>query len=324
MSKTNFIASTTITIIFIALSTFYYFDKNNKYSEDAFVHKASHYFKNENYFQAIRYYKKLILMGNCDEKNYINIATSLIKTGNYDTAINYLLNMEKNNMISYDMYYLLAFSYYLKTKNFDKKNDFKISIKYLEKALKLDSVNKNAYKLLGIIYEYLNDFETERKYYKQALLEDIENSYEFYGLIANSYFNEKNYEDAIKYYNKSIEANKNYISSYCNIAEIYSLKKDFDKAEKHYKKAIEISPEYVFPYYKIGNLYFIKQEYETAIKWYKKALEIEPNEAIVNYYIGITYKKLNMQKEAVEHLKIAAYCGNDNAVKELRTILKTF
>jgi tetratricopeptide (TPR) repeat protein len=324
MSRTNLIASTTITIIFIALSTFYYFDKNNKYTEDAFVHKASHYFKNENYFQAIRYYKKLILMGNCDEKNYINIATSLIKTGNYNNAINYLLNMEKNNMISCDMYYLLAYSYYLKTKNIDKRNDFKTSIKYLEKSLKLDSANKNVYKLLGIIYENSNDFEEARKYYKKALFEDIDNTYEFYGLIANSYFKENEYDDAIKYYKKAIEINKNYISSYCNIAKIYSLKNNFAKAEEYYKKAIELSPEYIFPYYKIGSLYFIKQEYESAIQWYKKALEIEPNEAIVNYYIGITYKKLNMQKEAVDHLKLAAYCGNDNAVKELRTLLKNF
>ncbi len=324
MLKTNFFISTLITIFFIFFSTLYYFKKNDKYTEEAFVHKASHYFKSENYFQAVRYYKKLISMGSADEKNYINIAISLIKTGNYNSAIKHLSFMEQNNMVSGDIYYLLAYSYYSKIKKFDKVNDFIVPIRYLEKSLETDSKNKNVYKLLGTIYEKLNEFEQARKRYEKALSEDLGNSYEFYGLIANTYFKENRYDEALKFYKKAVETNRNYISSYNNIAEIYAMQNNFTEAENYYKKAIEISPEYVFPYYKIGCLYFIKQEYETAIKWYNKALEIEPNETIVNYYAGITYKKLNMLNESVEHLKLAAYCGNDDAVEELRKMSVIF
>ena len=313
-----------ITFIFIAFGVLYYFDRNNKYTEDAFVHKASFYLKNENYFQAVRYYKKLILTGSKDERNYINAARALIITGYYDKAIKHLLNMEKNNITSCDMYYLLAYSYFLKTKNTYKTNDFSIPVKYLKKSLAADSRNKDAYKLLGTIYELNSDFEHARKYYRKALFEDIDNSFEFYGLIANTYFKEKRYSNAMKYYNRAIENNKNYISAYCNTAEIYRIKKDFENAKKYYEKAIEISPEYVYPYYKIGNLYFLKQEYEEALKWYKKALDIEPHEATINYQTGITYKKLNMTAKATEHLKLAAYCGNAKAVAELRKILGNF
>ncbi len=324
MFKTNTITSLFITFVFIVSAMLYYVNKNNKYSEDAFVSKAAHYLKNENYLQAIRYYKKLVAMKSNDERNYINAAKSLIITGHYNHAIKQLLKMENVNLASCDMYYLLAYAHFLKTQNVDKNNDFSSTREYIKKSLNMDSRNKDAYKLLGTIYEQNLEFERARKWYRKALFEDIDNSYEFYGLIANTYFKEKRYPHAIKYYNRAIESNKNYISSYCNIAEIYTIEKDFDKAELYYQKAIDVAPEYMYPYYKIGNLYFFKQDYEHAITWYKKALKIEPQESITNYYIGISYKKLNMMKEATEHLKLSAYCGNDKAVIELRKMLGDF
>ena len=322
--KRNFIFSLLITIIFISLCLVYYKKQNEKYNIDGFTHKASHYFKNENYFQAIRYYKKLILMGSKDEKTYTNIAISLLRLGYYQKAINHLLTIEKEMSPSSEIYYLLAYSHFLKIKESKNKNDFKLPILYLEKSIDADSRNKNAYILLGRIYEDTNMYENARKCYRKALFEDMDNSIEFYGLIANTYFKEDKFEEAIKYYNKAIENNKNYISAYYNIAEIYKKQKDFDKAKEYYEKTIQISPDYIYPYYQIGNLYFDKKEYDIAIDWYKKALEIEPNEELVNYYIGIAYKEQKNLKSAIEHLKLAAYCGNDDAVKELRKLLVTF
>ena len=69
------------------------------------------------------------------------------------------------------------------------------------------------------------------------------------------------------------------------------------------------------------NVYFENNEYDTAIDWYKKALTIEPNDQNVNFFIGIAYKKINEKKKAEEHLKIAAYSGNDDALEELKGVL---
>ena len=67
-------------------------------------------------------------------------------------------------------------------------------------------------------------------------------------------------------------------------------------------------------------MYFENNEYTTAIEWYEKALKIEPNEEAINFYIGIAYKKTNEIKKAVEHLQKSAYCGNDDALKELKEL----
>jgi len=322
--RKNFIFSIITTLIFITLCMAYHNYQDNKFTKDGFIHKASHYFKSEDYFQALRYYKKLILMGVTDERIYINTAVSLIRLGYYQKAIEQLLKTEKIFSPSSEIYYLFAYSYYSKTAGITDKKDFDIIIEYLEKSIDADSRNKNAYILLGKIYEDVAMYEIARKWYRKALFEDMDNASEFYGLIANSYFKENRFDEAMTYYNRALESNKNYISAYYNIAEIYKSRNEFDKAEQFYKKAIEVTPDYIKPYYQIGNLYFNNKEYDSAIYWYKKALEIEPNEELVNYYIGISYKRQNKLKEAVDHLKLAAYCGNDDAVKELRELLVTF
>ena len=322
--RRNFIFSILITSVFIFSCIVYYKYQNQKYTIDGFIHKASHYFKTEDYFQALRYYKKLILMGVSDEKIYTNTAVSLIRLGYYQKAIEQLLKTEKKFSPSSEIYYLIAYSYYLKAKEFNNKKNWDFAINYLEKSIESDSRNRISYILLGNIYENITMYENARKWYRKALFEDMDNTSEFYGLIANTYFKENRFDEAMTYYNRALKNNKNYISTYYNIAEIYKNKQDFDKAEEIYKKAIQISPDYIAPYYQIGNLYFNKKNYAVAIDWYKKALEIEPNEELVNYYIGIAYKKQKKLKEAIEHLKIAAYCGNDDAVKELRELLITF
>lgn len=322
--KKNFIFSIFITFIFIILCVVYYQYQNQQYTIDGFIHKASHYFKKEDYFQALRYYKKLISMGVTDEKVYTNTAVSLIRLGYYQKAIEQLLKTEKEFSPSSEIYYLIAYSYYSKIKDIDKEKDFNFITEYLEKSIEADSRNRNSYILLGKIYEDFAMYEKARKWYRLALFEDMDNTSEFYGLIANTYFKENKFDEAMTYYIRALDNNKNYISAYYNIAEIYKTKQDFDKAEQYYKKAIDISPDYIYPYHQIGNLYFDKEEYDTAIDWYKKALELEPNDGTINYYIGIAYKKQKKLKDAIEHLKLAAYCGNDDAVKELRTLLVTF
>lgn len=319
----NYKISLIITILLFIIAGTIYFIKSKQYSSDTFLNKANYYFLNENFLQSSRYYRKVISMGFVDEKVYINISNSLIKLGDYKRAKEYLKEALKNHPSS-EIYYLLGYTHYAKSQLSFLQQDSEESIKYLEKSIELDKKNKLSYRLIGQIYEQSKNFEYARIWYKKALFENIENISEFYGFIAYTYFEESRLDDAIKYYRRAIDDNKNYISAYCSMAEIYKIKKDFDSSEKYYQQVIEINPDYVVPYYEIGNIYYEKQDYQKAINWYQKALKIENNNSIINYYIGMSYKKINMVTESIKYLKIAAYCGNDDAVKELRTILETF
>ncbi|MEA5001632.1 MAG: tetratricopeptide repeat protein [Endomicrobiaceae bacterium] len=319
----NYKISLAVTILFFLSSGIVYFVKNKHYSVDNFLNKANSYFINENFLQSARYYRKLISMGFVDENVYINISNSLIKLGDYKKAKDYLKEA-LNNHPSSELYYLLGYTYYAKLQISFLHEDAEESIKYLQKSIEMDKKNKLSYRLIGQIYEQSKNFEYARIWYKKALIEHIENISEFYGFIAYTYFEESRWDEAIQYYKKAIDDNKNYISAYCSMGEIYRIKKDFVNAEQYYKQVISINPDYVLPYYKIGNIYYEQENYQEAVKWYQKGLEKEANNNMINYYIGMSYKKLNMVPEAVRYLKTAAYCGNDDAVEELRSMIKTF
>lgn len=323
--NTNLCVSIIITLLFLTFCVFFYSLKANEYSADAFENKADYFFYNEEYLNALKYYKKIISMGKISNKNYINLAVSAIKIENYKMAIKYLKLLLKNRDDLPESYYLLAYAnYYRLDKEERNENNIKSVIDYLQKSIELNERYKPAYSLLGKIYEESEQYEHARTWYRKALFSDIENAEEFYGFIANTYFKEFRFDDAIKYYKKAIDKNKNYISAYCSIADIYTLQKDYDKAEKMYKQVINKDKEYILPYYKIGNLYYEQGNYTEAIKWYEQALEINKDNESVNYYIGMCYKKLNDLSQALKYLKIAAYCGSDEAVDELRTMLELF
>lgn len=323
--NTNICVSIIITILFFAFCVFFYSVKTGEYSADAFENKADYFFYNDEPLNALKYYKKVISMGKTSNKNYINLAISAIKIENYKLAVKYLNTLSKNSPDLPECYYLLAYSsFYQLDKDKINEQNIKSITDYLQRSIELNERYKPAYSLLGNIYEQLNQYEHARTWYRKALFSDIENAEEFYGFIANTYFKEFRFDDAIKYYKKAIEKNKNYISAYCSIAEIYTLQKEYDKAEKMYEQVIKKDKEYILPYYKIGYLYYLQEDYKEAIKWYEKALEINEDNESVNYYMGMCYKKLNDLSQALNYLKLAAYCGSDEAVEELRTMLELF
>ena len=320
-NNSNTLVSLIITILFICFCIAFYYVKAKQYSVDAFENKADYYFYKENYVDSIKYYKKLLNIGKYSNKIYLNLAISLIKIGDYEHAIKYLNVLLKTRKDIPETYYLLAYAnYYKSDKDNINKDNIKHIISYLEKSIELNEKYKLAYSLIGKIYEQIGLYEYARTWYRKALFSGIENSEEFYGFIAHTYFKESKFDNAIKYYKKAIEKNKNYISAYCSIADIYAIQKEYYMSELMYKEVIEKDKDYILPYYKIGKLYYLQGNYNDAIEWYKKALNINKDNGQVNYYLGISYKKLNNLQEALKYLKNAAYCGNDDAVKELRTI----
>ncbi len=324
-NNTNTVFSLIITILFVCFCIVFYYISTRQYSVDAFENKADYYFYGENYSDSIKYYKKLLNIGKHSNKIYLNLAISLIKLGDYDSAIKYLNILLKTRKDIPETYYLLAYAnYYKADRNNLSEDNIESIIFYLEKSIELNEKYKFAYSLIGKTYEQKEQYEHARTWYRKALFSGMENSDEFYGFIAHTYFKESKFNDAIEYYKKAIEKNKNYISAYCSIGDIYAIQKEYLMAEIMYKEVIERDKEYILPYYKIGNLYYMQENYNEAIEWYKKALNINKDNEQVNYHLGMCYKKTNDLQQALKYLQIAAYCGSDDALKEISTIQEMF
>jgi len=74
------------------------------------------------------------------------------------------------------------------------------------------------------------------------------------------------YDEAIKYYIKSIKLNENRAEVFYNLGNTFCIKENYKDAIRCFKKSIKIDPNNFETYFNLGNSYFV-------IGWYKDALE---------------------------------------------------
>ncbi len=147
-------------------------------------------------------------------------------------------------------------------------------------------------------------------------------------ILAESYYKEKNIEDALDLYKKLI--NKEYNTGnefldeklidiekkesevYLRLGDIYYKNlKDFDEALKYYQVLIEKEPNNLNADLRIAELYFSKEDYESGVKYYEKVVDKKEvaNQPEVKYKLGYSYYKIKRYAEAVKHLFEAQKLG---------------
>ena len=321
--KINTFISLIVTGALFIFAGIFYFVANKNYSQSTLLIKANSYFLENNFFQSARYYKKLISMGVKDDQIYKKAATSLINIGDYNKAIFYLNKISQTTDKS-EIYYNLAYSYYTKSQLSNSKDELQQAISYLEQAISINPKNEMAYRLIGDIYENNFSLSLARTWYQKAIDAQIADASEFYNLIAYTYFKENIFQKAIETYEKAIKANNKNVSAYYSLGTIYIQQENFDKAENIYKKSLDVYSDTVTPYFNLGFICYKKQQYQQALNYYNKALEINKDDSFVNYYIAKVYNDIGNKEKAIQFFKTAAYLGNDEAIKELENLTKSF
>ena len=96
----------------------------------------------------------------------------------------------------------------------------------------------------------------------------------------NEEFKKKNFDEALKFYDKAIELDPTEVLYYSNKAACFIEKKEFDKALEMCDKALEVSNENTFKdfskfakiYARKANVYAKMENYDQAIYFYEKSL----------------------------------------------------
>ena len=167
---------------------------------------------------------------------------------------------------------------------------------------------------MGIAYDNLKQFEEAIKGYQKAveIKPDDDSAYNNMGI---AYDNLKQFEEAIKSYQKAIEINPYNNAAYYNMGIAYDNLKQFEEAIKSYQKAIEIKPENDWAYNNMGNAYRNLKQYKEAIKSYQKAIEIIPEKDEAYYNMGIAYYNLKQYEEAIKsYQKVIEINPDDDSI----------
>ncbi|MDR2191393.1 MAG: tetratricopeptide repeat protein, partial [Endomicrobium sp.] len=231
--------------------------------------------------------------------------------------LKYSIESDDNNP---ETYYCIGNAYYLKASETNNKGDFLQAAQYLEKAAAISPDVEKYYLLTGLSYRACGMQETARAWYRRALLSGNFSQAGFYNLIGHTFREEERYKEAASYYKRAIDADYSFVAAYCNMGDMLVKMNEIENALRYYNKAIEINSDFIISYIKIGGIYSEQKNYDKAIEWYLKALHVNPDSDKANYLLGLSYKEVGRQNDAAEYFKKAAYCGNDDAVYELRNM----
>jgi tetratricopeptide (TPR) repeat protein len=134
------------------------------------------------------------------------------------------------------------------------------------------------------------------------------------GIIA---FDNKKYNDAIKFFTKSIELDPYKPATYLNRGVVYLTLNNLKAALKDFDKAIEINPLYTEAYVNRGSAYILLEDYDNAILSFNEAIKLNPNDAVAYFMRAQVYQHIGEIKLAENDFNMACqldnfFCFNSN------------
>ena len=127
--------------------------------------------------------------------------------------------------------------------------------------------------------------------------------------------------DAIASYNELLTYDAFYPTAWSNLGNIYYNQKDYEKAIKCYESSTKFSPDYPQGFNNLSQTYLIMGEWEKVIPPAEKALSIDSKMYQAESALSIAYFALKDEEKSQYHFEKAVSMGskaeNINAFKEL-------
>ena len=202
---------------------------------EAYLKLAELYLYQYMYRECDETLEQAIRLQNHNPKAFLTKAFLLRETGD---TIGYLRMMQL--VIDQNPQEIIAFSSLAEF--FQEKLD-PLAVSYYKNALEIKPNDKILNYNLGKLYQDLGELELAKEIY-QNLISIDSNSYPAYnnlGYIALVY--EDNYEDAVRYFSKSIEINPQYDQAWCNRGIAYYYLQEWQKARADFLQCRKINPE---------------------------------------------------------------------------------
>ncbi|CAG8478643.1 16400_t:CDS:10 [Funneliformis mosseae] len=276
-------------------------------------------FRQNNYPRAVNLYTQAIAF-NQDPVFYSNRAACYYNTNDYARAIE-----DCNNALRMDPLYVKALNRramaYEQTSRYEEslhdytaaciigefrnENSTKSIDRLLKKvaSIKAQAIIQNRAKRLpstNFISSYLEAFRkvTIEPYTLDTVSNEKEGDH-FYSL-AETFLNEKQYEDAMTAYGRAIDAGCSNMAEALNMRGTFTyLMGDSNGALEDFKKALEIRSDYVQAYVKRATIYIEQGQTDLAWQEFEEAIKINPNDPDIYYHRGQVYFLNGMFDKAI-------------------------
>jgi tetratricopeptide (TPR) repeat protein len=253
---------------------------------------ASYYMKKE-YKTAVDYLEKAIKMDKKGAEGKIQSYEGLLNT----------------KYLEWQIYYNGAVEY-------SKENPDK-GIELAKKSLEVDDPTKvsQSYNLLANMMFNSGKYDEAVKFLMKAIEVDTKNV-EAYMTLGHRYLAERDTENALKYLTQALKIDSTQIKAYELIGQAHLLEKAYAEAMKALEKALSLAGKNPTILYNLMLAHYEAKEYDKAISYGKEILglsNVEPKVLISTYNLmGQTYQKKGDYKAVIAVMKEAIEKGVNN------------
>lgn len=140
--------------------------------------------------------------------------------------------------------------------------------------------------------------DKEKIFYSDSKIESAQNAY----IVAKDFMRSGQHKLAIENFHMAIKRDKNFVLAYDDLAVCYRQLEKYNDAIKYYKKSLEIYPEGNFALMNIAVVYSLKSDFKTAIGYYEKLIQYHPNNAEGYFGAGKNYFLLKNYEKALNNI----------------------
>ena len=178
------------------------------------------------------------------------------------------------------------------------KNNLESALYDLKEIVRLDSLNKNHHNRIARVYFELSKAKNLENRYPFLVRYHLEKSialdnfnpeaFALYGELLLAY---NRYEEAIKYFNLSLEADYNQQNSHMLMGYAFKKINKPENAINCFMNALKINPRFFEAHMQLGNIYHLLQD-TNALSHYNNALRLKPNDEMVLYNKALFYQSI--------------------------------
>ncbi|MFH1288910.1 MAG: tetratricopeptide repeat protein [bacterium] len=227
-----------------------------------------------------------------DKEALFEKAFDLQSSGQYDKAVECLDELLCIDPNFVEAHYLMGNVYNLMGKT-DK------AISSYEKVLKIDPMYSKAKYTLDLLVDEgkgTSAIIEEQKKYKEA------ECYFFNGI---EFFNAKNFEKAIEFFEKAVEVSPEYHQAYYNLGVAYYCNGDKKRAEGFWKKTLDYDSKNPKVFFNLGVLAYKTGKVNEAVSFWERIAADNIPLAQVYCNLGVVYNERGDTKKAIEYLRKA-------------------
>lgn len=214
---------------------------------------------------------------------------------NYQEAEKHFMCCIESDKNNYKAYFQIGIIYL-------DLGDYRKAQVMLERCLEINSEYILGVIGLGDVFYETGDFVNAEKYHLNAYELGEKDDIHVIVSYANTLAALHKYEDAIILYQRALKLDPDIGDVHYFVANIYYLNDQFEEAISHYVRSIKIDKEpKPDAYFNLANSLCTRYRYKEAIKCFKMAIKLESNNTEAYYNLGNAYHIIGSYKKAANN-----------------------